>query len=265
MAVSTLDALTAALTAGETRTFLKSAFTGEGAGTWHSLWQVAGMPGAAATPPTGNGEIPTDATVGAFPFTNAVGAANNYLGYISASSTVAGTLILYDRLWHNSGLSGTVTTAQTFTQPALTRFTDGKGVELWAEFYSAIGATGATLTATYTDQDGNASNSATYVHPANAETVGQMVPLTLAAGDYGVRSVQQVTWSISTGVAGNFGLVLMKRIATIPLQTLNVAAVGNAFSTGLREIPDDACLAFQVQCSAASMGIISGDLTIAKG
>lgn len=265
MAITTLDGLAAALASGETRAFLKNAFTAEGAGTWHSLWAVGGYPGAGSAPGSVNGSIPDDTTAGAFPFTNAAGAANNYLGYISASSTVAGSLVLYDRIYHSSGLSGTATGSNAISPPSLTRYTDGKGVELWGEIYTAIGATGATLTVTYTDQDGNTGQSATYVHPANAESVGQMFPFTLAAGDYGVRAVTNYSWSVSTGTAGNFGLTLMKRITSIPLQTQNVAAVGDAFSTGLREIADDACLAFQVQCSATSMGIMSGDLTIAKG
>lgn len=266
MAVTTLDGLVAALTAGETRSFLKNAFTAEGAGTWHSLWMVGGYPGAAGTPTSTPGEIPTDASVGAFPFVNAAGAANNYLGYISTASTVAGSLILYDRLMHMSGLNGTLTgTNNITTQPALTRFTTGDGVELWGEIYTPIGATGATLTATYTNQAGTGSRTATYVHPANAESTGQMFPMTLQSGDYGVRSVQSYGWSVSTGTAGSFGFTLVKRIVSVPLQTQNVVAVGDAFSTGLREVPDDACLAFMVQCSATSMGIISGDLTIAKG
>lgn len=264
MAVTTLDGLVAALTGGESLAFFKSAFTSEGAGTFHSLWAVAGCPGAGAAPGNTNGLIPTDATAGAFPFTNAGGAGNNYLGYIAAAASVSGSLIIYDRLYHSSGLSGTETANPTITPPALTRYTTGVGVELWVEFYSAIGATGATLTTTYTDQDGNTGASATYVHPANAETVGQMVPMTLASGDCGVRAVTAYDWSVSTGTAGNMGFTLVKRIVTLPLQTTNVAAVYDAFSSGLREVQDDACLAMMVQCSATTMGTINGDLTIAK-
>jgi hypothetical protein len=265
MAITTLDGLVAALAAGETRNFMKTPSTTEGAGFFHSLWNAPGAPGAAGTPPATNGEIPTDATAGAFPFVNAAGAANNYLGYIAAASTVAGTLVLYDRLWHNSGLVGNITTLQSFTQGALTRFTSGEGVELWGEVYTAMGATASTFTCIYTDQGGTGSNSATYAHPANALAVGQMFPFVLASGDYGVRDVDSVQLNISTGTAGNFGLLLMKRLVTIPLQTQNVAAVYDAFSSGMREIPDDACLALMIQCSATNQGVIGGELTIAKG
>jgi len=265
MAVTTLDGLVGALTAGETRNFMKTPTTTEGAGFFHSLWRAPGMPGAGAIPPTSAGEIPTDATAGSFPFVNAAGAANNYLGYIAAASTVAGTLILYDRLWHNSGLVGNIITTQSFTQGALTRYTTGEGVELWGEVYTAMGATASVMTAVYTDQGGTTGNNATYAHPANALAADQMFPFILASGDYGVRDVDSVTLSISTGTAGNFGLVLLKRLVTIPLQTQNVAAVYDAFSSGLREVSDDACLAFMIQCSATNQGVVGGELTIAKG
>lgn len=264
MAVSTLDGLVASLTAGESLAFNKSSFTSEGPGLFHSLWAVPGCPGAGAASGSINGSIPTDATAGAFPFTNAAGALNNYLGYISASSTVACTLILYDRLWHSSAMSGTETGQPAISPPALTRYTTGAGVELWGEIYSAIGVSAATLTVTYTDQDGNTGNAATYAHPANAEAVGQMFPFVLASGDSGVRACTVYDWSVTTGTAGNFGLTLMKRLLTIPLQTASVASVYDAFSSGLREIQDDACLAFMVQCSSTAQGGINGDFTIAK-
>jgi hypothetical protein len=264
MAVSTMDGLVAALTAGETKAFMKSSQTSEGAGTWHSLWTATGYPGAGAAQGSLNGAICNDTTVGGFPFVNAAGAANNYLGYISAASSTAGTFILYDRLWHNSTISATSISAQNITQPALTRFTDGAGVELWGEVYTATGATASTLTVSYTDQDGTTGNSATYAHPANALTLGQMFPFVLASGDYGVRAVASATFSVSTG-AGSIGLTLVKRLVTIPLPQVNVAAVYDAFSTGLREIPDDACLAMMVQCTATNTGQINGELTIAKG
>jgi len=265
MAITTLDGLVAALTAGETRNYMKSAFTAAQIGSTHSLWTVAGVPGAGAAQGSVNGAIPDDTTAGAFPFVNAAGVANNYLGYIAAASQAAGTLVLYDRLWHDSALSATATTDQAISPSALTRFTSGEGVELWAEQYAAWGnATAATITVTFTDQGGTTGQIATIAKPANAGVAGSMHQAALPSGDYGVRAVTAYRWSV-TQTSGNWGLTLLKRLVTIPLQTLNVAAVYDAFSSGLREVPDDACLAFMVQCSATAMGIIGGELTIAKG
>lgn len=260
-----MDALVAALP-GQHKHFLKASQTAEGAGTWHSLWKAAGYPGAGSNPVTGSGDVPTKSTAGAFPFTNPGGANLGYLGRIAVAASTAGTLILYDRLWHSSGLVGNVITSQTVNSLALTRPDAlGTDVELWGEIYTAIGATAATLTATYTDQDGNAGNSATYPHPANAESVGQMFPFLLAAGDTGVRSVQSVQWSVSTGTAGNFGLVLLRRVAEIPLVMVNVAQMQNAIAVGMPCIYAEACLALMVHCSATNTGQIQGALAIIEG
>jgi hypothetical protein len=131
------------------------------------------------------------------------------------------------------------------------------------EIGTAFGVATGTLTVTYTDQDGNAGASASIAKTVLG-TAGQMLPATLAAGDYGVQAVTNYSWSV-TQTSGAFGLVLLKRIVTIPLPQVNVGVVYDAFSSGLREIPDDACLAFMVQCSTTNTGLINGELTIAKG
>jgi hypothetical protein len=104
MAITSPSALLSALIAGERFPIIKPSATAEGAGTFHSLWKVAGMPPAGANPPAftaGSGYTPTDATTGAFPYTNPAGDAN--LGLISGVPTVSGALIIYDRLWACSG------------------------------------------------------------------------------------------------------------------------------------------------------------------
>lgn len=265
MVVSNMDTLVNALSRSESNLFLKSNFTSEGAGLWHSLWIVAGAPTVGAAPGNINGVIPTDATTGAFSFTNATGTDNSYIGYLSASSTTAGSLTLYDRLWHSSGMSGTQTVSTGITPASLTRYTTGEGVEMWGEIYTPIGTTAATLTVQFTNQAGTTAQSATYAHPANAEATGQMFPFILPSGSSGVRAPTNYIWSTSTLTAGNFGLTLMKRLVTIPLNLANKPEAFDAISCGVREIVDDACLAFMVQCSATAMGIISGELSIAEG
>jgi hypothetical protein len=265
VAIGTQDALVAALAGAQKRGVLKASATSEGAGTWHSLWAVAGQPGAGSAAGSVNGAIPTSATAGAIPYTAPGGANDAYIGRFTAQGPTVGTLILYDRLWHNSALVGNVTTLQSFTQPALTRETSGQGVELWGEVYTAMGATGSVFTATYTNQAGTGSRSASYTMPANALSVGQMFPFTLQAGDAGVQSVQSVQLSISTGTAGNFGLTLLKRHAELPLTAANVGAVLDFFGLGGGLLPDDACLALAVLCSTTSTGIIQAGLSIIEG
>lgn len=263
MAITTRDGLIAALAGAQRLPFRKASASSEGAGTWHSLWAVAGTPGAGAAAGSVNGAIPTKATTGALPFTNP--AATGYGGRLSAQGATVGTLILYDRLWHDSALVGNVTTSQAISPPALTRETTGLGVELWGEVYTAMGATGTVMTATYTNDAGTGSRSASYTQPANALSVGQMVPFSLQAGDFGVRSVQALQLSISTGTAGNFGLTLLKRIAEIPITAPGVGGVLDAIGLGLPVIPADACLALMVMCSATNTGELQGRFDLLDG
>lgn len=260
MAITSFDTYTAALAGATPFVINKASATAEGAGTVHSLWKVAGTP-IAGSNPGATGVIPTNTTDGAVKFTNS--GLQDYLGALSFRGATQGSITVYDRLFHVSGLSGTQTVVDTaVSNTALTRYTDGAGVELWAEFYTAIGASAATLTAKYTDQDGNTAQTATYAHPANAESVGQMVRLTLAAGDSGVRAVTNYHWSVTTGTAGDFGFTLVKPLFTIGLSSANIATVVSALDHGLTKIEPSACLAFMVDCTTTNTGFISGHMRV---
>jgi hypothetical protein len=269
MAITTEDGLIAALAAGERFSWHKQSATAEGAGTWHSLWKIAGYPAAGASPPAftaGSGYTPTRTTLGAFPFSNPTN--NAYLGKLGLTGTVVGSLIVYDRLWACSGFVTNSVSTQTVTTPGnLPSGRDplsGDDVEPWLEVYSAPGATGATWTLAGTDSGGNSVNW-TYTHPANAESVGQMMPFTGGtATERGIRQVTSLTCSISSGTAGDVGVTLLRRLAEIPITTANLSAVFDAFALGLPEVYDDACLALMVQCSTTSTGLMLGQLALAK-
>jgi hypothetical protein len=238
-------------------TLSKATQTSEGAGTLHSLWKAAGTPGAGSNPPlfsAGSGYVPTRTTAGALPFTNPA-TGNAYLACLDVWGPTTGALVLYDRLWACSGLGTVVTTAQSITTPGdAGRSVTYDGVEAFLEVYTAPGATGANWTVTYTNAANASGRTSVYAHPANAETVGQMIPLALQAGDTGVRSVQSFQASVSSGTAGDIGITLARRIATIP-----ITVGGNfrdAFSLGLPRVPNDACIAAMVLCSTTSTGAI---------
>jgi hypothetical protein len=271
MAITSLDTLLAGLQ--PPYPLYKPSATSEGAGTWHSLWKSVGAPAAGSNPPlfsAGSGYTPTNATTGALPFTNP-GSGNTYLARSSIAGGTIGTLVLYDRLWACSGFVTNSVSAQNVTTPGTIPSRDrngaalGAGVELWGEVYTAPGATGATWTVSYTDQDGNAGQNATYTHPANAESVGQMFRFNLAAGDTGVRAVASFTASVSSGTAGDIGITLVRRIAEIPIMLANVAQLFDAVALGLPRIYDSSCLAMMVQCSTTNTGLIQGSLSLAQG
>lgn len=265
-ALTTVDAVVAALP-GQKITINKASATSEGAGTWHSLWKLAGNPAAGSNPANigAGGAIPTRTTTGALPIANAASAPLNLLKAV-LQGTVAGSVILYDRLYAVSGFAGNVTTLQSITAPPTINRPDGNGadVELWGEVYTAMGATGTVMTATYTDQAGNTGQAATYTQPANALSVGQMVPFKLAADDTGVRALASLQLSISTGTAGDFGLTLLRRIAEIPLTLANVPTLLDLFGLGKPLIDVDACLALMVQCTSTTTGQILGSLNFGE-
>ena len=217
------------------------------AGRGCSLWQYDGMPAGGAVPTVA--EVPTRTTQGALPFTAPGGSREKLLIGASIVPLVAGVFLLYDRLFHIGNLNATLTTAQTVqgspASPALTRNTGGAGNFAFYEIYSIIGTTSATLTMTYTDQDGNTGNTSTINIGATGfreVTRAQRIPL--AAGDTGIRAVESVQLSASTTTAGNFGITIAQPLAWIPVGAPGVAGWRD-YTTGLPGTPainPDACL-----------------------
>ena len=158
--------------------------------------------------------------------------------------------MLYDRLFHIGGLSGTSTAAQTVqgspASPALTRYTGGTGNIAFYEIYTQIGTTLRTLTMTYTNQAGTTGGTSTIgIGGSSFREVTRMQRIPLAAGDSGIQSIQTVQLDVSTGTLGNFGITIAQPLAWIPV---NVAGTmgWRDYTTGLPGIPvidPDACLA----------------------
>jgi len=103
MAITTLDGALAGMQAP--RDFTKVATPTLVAGRPHSLWYLAGTPGAGSAP-TANlkGQAFSAPQAGQIPFTDP-GAGNTYLAALEAAMTVAGgEVILCDRLWGNGNI-----------------------------------------------------------------------------------------------------------------------------------------------------------------
>ena len=218
------------------------------AGRGCSLWTYDGYPAGGTAP--GAAAIPTRATQGAIPFTAAGGTREKWLISAGIVPQVAGVYVLYDRLFHISGLSGVSTADQTVQgstpSPALTRNTGGIGNFAFYEIYTAIGTTSTTLTMTYTDQDGNTGQTSTINIGATGfreVTRAQRIPL--AAGDSGIRAIEKVKLTATTGTAGDFGITIAQPLAWIPVGAPG-AGGWRDFTTGLPGIPkidNNACLA----------------------
>ena len=237
MAITTLDAVIAGMRPLEP--FLKVGATMEAAGVLHSLLYTAGTPGAGVAPTPGLAGAALTAYGGQIPFVNPV-SGNSYLALFEGGmSALDGQLILYDRLWHNSGIGITTTTAQTVNSaawPARDRdgATDGVGVLVGLEVSSATNNVSAitNTTMSYTNQAGTAGRTATIASFPAAAAAGTFVVFQLQAGDTGVRSIQSLTLGTSY-ISGTVHLVAFRQLGPAlncgPFRGDRVDAVSSGF------------------------------------
>ncbi len=244
------------------------------ASSYWTLWNSPGIPTTGVY--TGTGLDATQATVsttGALYFANATSPRKLFLTALealTATASATGTLIVLDRLLYYPTIDHTATT-NTLTQgAALSRYTTGRGVMAFLEVTTALGATAQNVTLTYTDQGGTAGNSSATIAIVASSVASRIchVPLyiPLAAGDYGIRSVQTVTFSAANS-AGVSALVLAKELARIPIdaafsiKTKDILRSG----VGLPQIADNACLMFiWVPAGAVASPVFQGNLHVCE-
>lgn len=245
MAITTLDGCIAGMRAPVPITKVGIATAAVGAMRGHTLWYAAGNPGAATANAAGvNGAAVSGTVAGQIPHTNPV-SGNAHLARLAMSASTAGSLWLIDRLWNNSGLSVTLTTAQAIT-PAALPARDGAGGTTGANVMAAVewSATGGagvpTVTLTYTDQDGNAGATGTFTGVASPP-VGTFELFTLAAGDTGVRAPTSFIQN-ATRTSGTMHLVLFRVLAQMELSAANIGSAIDGLTGGLPRIYDNSAL-----------------------
>ena len=189
---------------------------------------------------------------------------------INTSTYGAAAMMVLDLLNVSGGLNATLTTAQTTNLPtaALTRYTSGEGVMAGIVVYSIVGTTGTTISINYTNSagtSGRVSPVTTFGGGFYRES-GLLIPIPLQQGDTGIRSIESVTVTATTGTAGNFGVCLYKPLSMISFESTTGQAPLDAVSTGciigsLAEIHPDACLTVSaftvVNCSITGALILS--------
>lgn len=159
-----------------------------------------------------------------------------YLVKFGLNAAVVGNFELIDVLWVNTGIAVTTTTAQAITMPGALPARDANGTTngegVLAALYTTTANTNAAViantTLSYTDQDGNAGNTATFSGTVGFQApatpvVGTWMPFLLAAGDTGIRSVQSVTLGTSYG-AGALSLVLFRPLAREGVSVANTSS-----------------------------------------
>jgi len=242
--LSTVDQLAVLLATRAQRFEFQRTVVSTFAGTQHfSSWLGTGIPGPGVAP--GAAAVPTSATAGALvKFTDPGGGEAAHLYSIYGSQSVAPAQVsIWDRLVHSGGLDSTVITLNTINTPAITRGdTTGVGVIGFLECYVQLGGTGATATIIYTNSAGVGSRTTTVAIPTTMR-LGRLLPiLPLQTGDIGIKSIESVQLSASTTVAGNYGVVLARRICVIPIRNVNQAISRVGLELGLPKIEAGACL-----------------------
>ena len=235
-------------------------------GRHYSTFYVAG--GAAVAPSPGVAGAALTSYAGQIPWVNPV-SGNSYIGNFVANCSVVGTLLLCDRLWHNSGLSATLTTSQTVnsvTFPARDRTgtTDGHGVIVGFEVSSSMGTGTPTFTLGYTNSAGASGRSITTASQSASMAAGSFIPIQLAAGDTGVRSIQ--SWQLSSSMtSGAYHLVAYRVLARLGLPVPNVAVRLNALDAGFRRLYDNTVPFLLWLPATTTAPTINADMTITQG
>ncbi len=249
MAITTLDGAIAGFQAP--RPFIKTGATTAAVGAMrgYTPWYAAGNPGASVANAVGINGQAVDPSLGTsvqgrIPRTNP-GTGNAYLGRLAVTASTAGTLWLIDRLWQNSGLVTTSTTAQAITPAALPArdaagATNGASIMAAMEWSTAGGAGTPTVTLTYTDQDGNTGATGTLAG-VTTPPVGTFEIFTLAAGDTGIRAPTSFIQS-ATRTSGAMHLVLFRVLAQVEVTAANIGNAIDALTSGLPRIYDGSVL-----------------------
>jgi hypothetical protein len=246
MAITTLDGVIAG--AKPPMPFVKTGATMSTVGGMrgYTFWYVAGVPGASVATTIGiNGEAVNSATTsattiaGRIPRTEAVSPSKAYLSRLGVTASQPGVLMLVDRVWHQSALSTTSTTAQAITPAALPpRDKDGtaNGTAVMAaiEWSAAGGAGTPTVTLTYTNSAGATGKTGTFTAIASP-TAGTFEIFTLAAGDIGVQAPTSFIQS-ATRTSGTMHLVLFRIIAQLEITAANIGNAIDALTAGMPEI-----------------------------
>ena len=238
----------------------------------YALWRATGLPAPGAgfygTTPVTCGA----ATVGAMPIVSSTSILRVVRAWFDFATKGFGSVMLHDRLIHNSGLSGIVTTAVTINTPALpARAGAGEGVKVAVESWGTIGATATTLRmSSYTNSAGTPGQSGPGITFGSTgwRDPPRFLPLSLAPGDTGVQSLETTTLLATTGTVGDYGITMYKTLLTLPVNTLlqrNPEDEGIFGLGGVMPVVDnDACLFQTIVWSTTSTGAMAGYIDLAE-
>lgn len=272
MAITSLDQVIAGMQAPQPLIKTGITMAAVAAQRAYTPWYATGNPGASVANSAGvNGQAVNPglgtSVQGRIQRTNP-GAGNAHLARLSVANGTIGSLWLIDRLWQNSGLTVTSTSAQAITPAALpARSNDGTangaGVMFGIEWSATGGAGTPTVTLTYTDQDGNTGATGTFAG-VTTPPIGTFEIFGLAAGDFGVRAPTSFIQS-ATRTSGTMHLVGFRVLAQLEVSIANAAFAIDAITGGMPRIYDDSVLQLLWFPSATTALSLSGTYVETQG
>ena len=207
------------------------------AGRHGTNWYLGAFPAAGTMNAAGTaGAALTNPVTGGLPWVTPSSGdtvvARSSLRAANTGTAASGSIVLIDRLWHNSGLTNAVG-AQPLTTAAwpardVNQSTNGEGVLIALEITTAATVNTPTITIQYTNSAGTASRTASNIAGTTATSAStSFYILGLQAGDTGVRSIESFTLSVAW-TSAVFALVAFRPIAMFPTQASGTNVVNSA-------------------------------------
>lgn len=219
---------------------------------------AAGLSGAAVTSFTGQIPIPP-------------ASANTYIKAVNVVSQSTGIFLLGDLLWHNSGLSLTITTSQTINSVTMAARDDNEssnGSGVYAALVVTSGTAGSgtpVISLGYTNQAGTAGRSSNAVTASLSTTsAGATYIFALQAGDTGVRSIQTYQQD-ATWTSGTAHLILFRVLLTVPVYSPVRRYMGDITENGLTRQYDNSVPFGLFFSSGSSMANLAATIEYTQG
>lgn len=268
MAITTLDGAVSG--AQPTVPYIKAgiAMSAVGGIRGYNPRYASGNPGPATAPSAGvNGTAITGPGTQIIRSNPSTG--NAYVMGVDMAGTTPGVLWLIDRMWENSGLSATLTTAQAITPatlPARDRTGTTNGVDVLAalEWTTTGGAGTPTVTLTYTDQTGATGKTATINPAVTTPPVGTWEIFVPGAASGGVRAPTSFIQN-ATRTSGSFSLVLFRKLVAVSVPLSNISYAVDFLTGYAQRVYNDSCLEFLWFPSSTSATSFFGGYTETQG
>jgi len=240
------------------------------------LWNSSAVPAAGGVGgSSGTGAVPTRAQTGALAQANATGGDTLHLTTWSGVTSVAGSVLLYDRLWHMTYNHATATSTAVDSNNRPSRYqgtTSAPGNFCTSEITTTL-VTAHNIGITYVDDAGNTTEANTNVAArlGAAQTLAFTAPQwthTLNTPDLGLRYITNFNQSTITSVTGVSSVVVGHPLSILPQPAANVSFVLDGINSAfnLVRVLDDACLSlYDFFKTANTAATLVGWITLVSG